>query len=545
MSVRVCGALGRYDRARVERMAAAMDGRLRAVHEDGGSILMLDREPLAWQGARQRGLGWIEGELWQPGPNIADWRGAAREGASGLVLDGRRRLVHSAVNGLAPIYWREEGGATYFASRIDPLVRTAPSRLSIDWDAWAAIVVLRYPLGERTPFAEVRRLPQFATLRRRLGRSRVEPHAWPWAEVEPDADLATTAEGVAAGIERALAPLPGGIACPLSGGRDSRMLLFALARDGRAGTALTVADDEGDTHEEELAAAVAAALGVPHERLAGAAADYPDEWEERARLVEYQFADHAWLVPLSRRLRGVVEPVPDGFGLDVFFASGQHFFKLETLDIRNGARAGEALFGALRRFGQGERALAADLRGRVEARSQEQFRDATRQFEGHPSQALLSLYATRSLRGVASYATRLLGTDATVLAPGATDAVVRASLGLDPGVKAGGTLYDAVFGLLAPAAAKLPSTADTPRRPPRLPRRWRSRFAVEAHRRSLADGPLAEHLSPELRAWLERGEEVDPTPDLRLGIEGVSMLHAWWRRYRDVLREVDPADLRG
>lgn len=62
-----CGALGRYDRGRVAEMAAKLDDRMRVVHEDRDSILMLDREPLTWSGRRERGLGWIEGGEWRGG----------------------------------------------------------------------------------------------------------------------------------------------------------------------------------------------------------------------------------------------------------------------------------------------------------------------------------------------------------------------------------------------------------------------------------------------------------------------------------------------
>src|SRR5512146_3245989 len=120
---------------------------------------MLDREPLRWSGARRQGLSWIEGATWRAG--ASDWGEASRRGACGLVIEGRRRYLHSSVNGLGSIYWIEDGGAVYFASRIDPLVQTAPGRLSIDWDTWASIVALRFPVGERTPFAEIRRLEPF------------------------------------------------------------------------------------------------------------------------------------------------------------------------------------------------------------------------------------------------------------------------------------------------------------------------------------------------------------------------------------------------
>src|SRR5262245_2006885 len=48
-----CGALGRYDRTRVERMVSLLGGGLRVAHEDRDSILMLDRPALEWHGPQE------------------------------------------------------------------------------------------------------------------------------------------------------------------------------------------------------------------------------------------------------------------------------------------------------------------------------------------------------------------------------------------------------------------------------------------------------------------------------------------------------------
>jgi hypothetical protein len=507
---------------------------------------MLDRDPIRWSGAKRRGIGWIEGEVWQARTGVENWREAAGRGLAGLVVEGRKRYLHTSLNGLAPIYWIEEGGALYFASRIDPLARTSPGPLSIDWQAWAATIALRYPVAERTPFAQVRRLPNFATLRRRLGgRPRPQTHSSPWEEIVPRATVAAAADRLVVELESSLAPVGGNVLCPLSGGRDSRILFLALAREGKVASAITASDDEGDTHEEEFAAPVAAALGVPHEQLEAVASDYPADWEERARRVEYQFVDHAWLVPVANRVAGVAAPVPDGFAIDVFFCAGRHFYTEATLDARNGQRAARALFDTLRRYGVGHRALTEEFHGPIESSAWEQYRAATRRFEGHPSQPILSLYGTRSLRGVSAYSAGLLGDGATVLMPGASGGVAAAALEADPHDKLGGSLYDAVFERLGQPAGMLPSTACATRRAPHLPRRWRSGPALEEYKRSLADGPLAPHIAPDLLGWLDAPAGVELSGDLRLGMEAVSMLHAWWRRYRDILDEVDPADLLG
>jgi hypothetical protein len=528
-------------------MAEMLGGGVAFAHEDESSALLLDREPLRWGEGGQRGFGWIEGDARQPAATPTDWQAASGAGICGLALDGRHRFLHSAVNGLAPLYWIEQGGAVYFASRIDPLVRTSPSRLSIDWDAWAPIIALRYPLGTRTPFAEIRRLPQSSILRRRFGwgRAKVERGRWPWTEVEPDHSFAAGTEAMVAALEETLAPLPGGIVCPLSGGRDSRMLFLPLARDGRVAGVATVPDDEGDTHEEDLAEPVAAAFGVPQERLSGEIANYAADWEERARRVEYEFVDHAWMVPLAQRLAGTAAPVPDGFAIDSFTSVGRHFYTPETFDTRNPQAAMAALFESLQRYGHAHLALEESFRRPLLARARERFLAGARHFDGHPNQTFLAFYSSRSLRGVSTYATKLLGDRSLVITPGATDPFVRAVLSISAPEKLAGAAYRAVFQLLDPAVAALPSTADVPRKEPHLPRRWCSPTGLELHRRYLRDGPLTPHFSAELRTWIDGPSEVEPNWHLRLGIEGISLFHAWWRRYRDRLVEVDATDLRG
>jgi hypothetical protein len=504
-------------------------------------MLLLDREPLRWSGSRQQGLGWIEGAPWRGG--AGDWGEASRRGACGLVLDGRRRYLHSSIDGLGPVYWMRDGGAAYFASRIDPLAQTAPGPLSVDWGAWASILVLRFPLGERTPFAEIRRLEPFSTLSRRRRRFRSHSPEWPWARAEPRLGRDAAAKGVLAALREAVASLDRPAAVPLSGGRDSRMVLCALAEAGRASVALTVNDDEGDTFEEDLAAPVAAALAVPHERLRASPRRYPLNWEERARLVEHQFVDHAWLVPLAHRVGSDGIPVADGFAIDTLLQRGGRFYPPRTLDPRNPRRANLAMFDSLRQYGSAPLALEERLRGPLVARARELYLAATKPLEGNPSQATLAFYRTRSARGVSCYPSGLLGTRSQVFAPGGTDEVAMAALSATPDARDGDGLYRAVFDLLSREVGRMPSTSDTPRRPPRLARCWRSAPAIAAHRLRLEDGPLAPHLSPELREWLSAPEAPDPSPGLRLGMEAVSLLHSWCARYRGRLRGLDPAEL--
>ena len=90
-------------------------------------------------------------------------------------------------------------------------------------------MILRYPVRGRTPFAEISRLAPFSTIRRRLGRTRVEHPAWPWAEVEPRLGLDEGADAWVAALRETLGALPERLLCPLSGGRDSRIVLVRRA----------------------------------------------------------------------------------------------------------------------------------------------------------------------------------------------------------------------------------------------------------------------------------------------------------------------------
>lgn len=539
-----CGALGAYSRERVERIASILGAECRPVHEDERSILLLDREPLRWRGRGQEGLGWIEGGLWRD--RAGAWEEASRHGACGLVLEGKRRYLHSSVSGLGPIYWIGDGGATYFCSRIDPLVQTTPNRLSADWDAWAAILALRYPLGERTPFTEIRRLGPSSTLRRRLGRGRARAHRWPWAEVEPGLDVEQGAEATAEALRETLAPLRGEISCPLSGGLDSRLLLATVVALGQASpTALTVSDDEGARFEQDLAAPVAERLGVPWEELGARPEDYPADWEERARRVEHQFVDHAWLVPLARRIEAMPGPALDGFALDSLQQTGARFHTAAVVDPPSPRAGTRALFDSLRQYGHAQQALEPRFHAPLVKRSRAQFEAVARPFEGHPSQPVLSLYAARTVRGVATYPSGLLGAGAQILTPATDERVATALLSMPSAVKHEHSIHPLIQAHLAPQLDGLPSTGNTPRTPPTLPRRWRSPQARAMYLARIEHGPLAPHLAPQLLAWLRAPEPGELSGHLRLGMEAVSLFHSWCERYRDRLRDVNPADLLG
>ena len=102
-------------------------------------------------------------------------------------------------------------------------------------------------------------------------------------------------------------------------------MLCLLAQQGHDVEALTVSPDNGHFREEELAAAVAQALGVPHSTIQGGDAEFWDQTRERALRVDFQLA----------------APVGDAFGK---CAGGRPGVATDGLALDTLAQAGDAYY---------------------------------------------------------------------------------------------------------------------------------------------------------------------------------------------------------
>lgn len=163
-----------------------------------------------------------------PPATTDDWQAVAEAAeAPGLIVEPGRIILHAGGLGLVDLYYTKHGDAVYFASRIEPLLAIA--RQTIDWAAWAAIFRLGCPLGEATPFTDVKRLPGSVALiwsrdSRRLSVDRRVHRSF--AIERPSIRVS------AAGVNDLLDALGSALdawanrpmALPLSGGWDSRLL---------------------------------------------------------------------------------------------------------------------------------------------------------------------------------------------------------------------------------------------------------------------------------------------------------------------------------
>jgi hypothetical protein len=546
-----CGALGRYDPALVAEIGRRLAGEASAVHEDGSSILLLDRPAIRWRARRTQGFAWSEGRPAKR--SVASWKDAACElAACGLVAHREHRRVHSSVSGVAPIYYVEHEGAVYFASRIDPLVQALSRRYTIDWRAWASIFYLRFPIGERTPFREVKRLRPFSTLEWDADRreATARQHRWPWAEVQPTLGLDEGAGAVVEAMRATVAPLSRGtVFCTLSGGWDSRLLLCLLADNGHDGLhAMTVSPDNGHHREEELAARAATSLGVPHSTLEGDAAAFWDDARERALRVDFQLAAPPWAMPLAAALRGRSGVATDGLGLDTLAQGGTHYYTesmLRAVGTPDGARElWTRLLGQVMRHATW-RTLGRELDDNLKDLARRQFMNEASQFRGHPAEMVLTFYATRTVRGISLTPHAVLGADVATVTPCTDHRVAVACLATDPVEKFHTRIYQALFAKVNATVMGLPSTHDELPAPAiTRERRGLSAEAVRGYERVLTGGPLEPALSSEVRGHLAQGTLAQglADPTLHRGVLAISLFHLWHERYRDRLAGGDPVE---
>jgi hypothetical protein len=539
--VAAAGALGEFDRERVRAIAAALPRPARVALSEPGCELHLDRAPIRWDGAAEDGVCWAEQALAAPAPQDRTAAAAIGPGVSGRPA---ARALHASASGMGPVYFTITDRALYFASTVDALARTAPAPLTIDWDAWAAILTLGYAVGQRTTFREIMRLEAGTRLVPQEDGWRVQED-WGWAAVEPRLEVAEVAPVVLGAMRDAVAGLPEGtLVCQLSGGLDSRLCL-GLLLESRRDDIVTVTADQDLGHDGELRAAaeLARAVDVPHEAVSRPRATFWRDLELLALRTDYQHVRPPWRVSMLPLMVHAGGTVIDGFGFDTLAAPGDRFLGEATADPAGGERVVEALWVALasRRERRGALGLRHELADAMWASAHAQLVAASKPFAGHPARALLTLYRTRQARGISLEPQAILGTDLPVAAPLATDRVARAALGATLAARRGGALYDALFEQLDPRIRRVRSTRRDSAPPgATLPRPSQTADVAAAMHRCLSEGPLTGLLLPGKLRALSR----DPARVPR-GLFGAAFLHMWHDRYAARLRTVDPADLMG
>lgn len=237
--------------------------------------------------------------------------------------NGREVRVTSQPFGFAPLFIL----ATPTEFLVSPHIATVLARSqarSFDTDAIAAFLRLGFFLGQDTPWREIRALPASGQCLWRPGESPSwgqSPRSVPGPVMTREEALHTYGElfrrSVAARLQHA-----GRIGLPLSGGRDSRHILFEMITQGRPPDYCITARHFPDRSNEDLRIAqlLCDTFNCPH-----VVVDQP-LWtgqNDRQRLIRTNFCadEHTWTIPVVSAIRAQrTDYVFDGIGGDVLSA---------------------------------------------------------------------------------------------------------------------------------------------------------------------------------------------------------------------------------
>jgi asparagine synthase (glutamine-hydrolysing) len=251
--------------------------------------------------------------------------------------DGREFVVRNDAFGLIPLFVYQHAGTIALSTSIDKLVHEG-APVHVDWAALAVFLRLGFFVGDDTPFVEIRALPPGATLVWRDGRCRTTGGSYLVKSSNItrndaiDQAIALTTDAV----DRRRPE--GSFVVPLSGGRDSRHILLALAARGhRPAFTVTVPRLPPSAAEDErIAALVAAAVGVPH--VVVRPTSTPASLEARKNVETSYCADeHAWFYPMLDYVRGRADLLYEGIGGSLWTVGW-----LPSRDVRELWRAGRS-----------------------------------------------------------------------------------------------------------------------------------------------------------------------------------------------------------
>ncbi|MFG1702862.1 asparagine synthetase B family protein [Nonomuraea sp. M3C6] len=447
----ICGALGRIDTAILGKLTAAGPKVRPALQTAEAALFSSTPLPPYHRADGSFAFAWGERRPVAAG----EWMTVAETyEAPGLIGDGPRVTLHTGALGLVDVYYVRQGDAVYFSSLIQPLLSLVP--IEIDWSAWASIIQVTFPLGEATPYREVKRLPGSSALVWEHGQVTTERRLPRWLRSEPYETWISPGEIVEL-LHEVYRDYEGRkLLVPVSGGYDSRLLASVAKARGADVESWTTSPDDGTDTDIAFARSITRELGIPYRVILQDAADYPDDAVEVARRLEYLTPHHAWYAPFAKEVHGAGRILIDGLAGGPLL---KNFMVSEAaLEAKTQAERSAAVLSSLSLGQPAQPFLSKAAAQWMEETVREQFAAATSMFHGHRAELPLSVLHTRTVRGIARSAVNLVGPEASFAAPFIHPDFFDAALSVGVARKDKGRFYREVLYAANPRVAALPST---------------------------------------------------------------------------------------
>lgn len=258
----------------------------------------------------------------------------SREGIFALWnWDGERLTVKNDRYGFYPIFYAEEAGRFAVSTSLTKLLELGFSR-DFDEDAFSVFLRLGWFIGEDTMFKSVRALPPGCVLSWQNGVSQISSKGIiknKKANISREQATKIYSELFQKAIEKTL-PETDEFVVPLSGGRDSRHIVFALNRAGRKPPAcLTLFHPPPRSNKDaKIAAHICQLLDIKHHLISQPQSTLDLE-KRKNYLTGFSTLEHGWFLPLTDFIKGKWNTIYDGIAGDVLSAGW--FIKPERISL--------------------------------------------------------------------------------------------------------------------------------------------------------------------------------------------------------------------
>ncbi|SNT47221.1 hypothetical protein SAMN05216276_104753 [Streptosporangium subroseum] len=538
----VCGGIGHLDEAALETLRKAGPRVTPALRAAGASLCSSSPLPPYQRDALTCAFAWGERTPTEGAP----WINVAENFETpGLIDDGKRVTLHAGGLGLVDVYYLFRGGAVYFSSLLEPLLSLARRPYEINWDAWASIIQLTFPLRDDTPYAQVKRMGGSSALifDRATGRISTERRLPRWLREEPY-EAGRTAGEILEILHEVYKEFDGRpLLVPVSGGYDSRLLCSVAVARGADVESWTTSPDDGTDTDITFARAITRELGVRHRVITQDASAYPDDALDVARRLEFLTPHHAWYTPFSREVHKAGRTLVDGLAggplLKNFMISGA------ALEASSQAERKAALLGSLTLGAPSVPFLSERASAWITDSVEDAFTQSTSMFNGHRAELPLSVLHTRTARGIARSPVNLVGPEVSFAAPFIHPDFFDAALSVGVARKDKGRFYREILHAADPRVAALPSTNVVKQPLQRVPLRSTAAPAREYGHRMLTRvaAVVPSLLSDQLHVVIAEGPDAlarfNGWND-RFWVRSLVLFGAWLGDYEDRLPELTP-----
>lgn len=261
-----------------------------------------------------------------------------RSGDNGIFVEWKvesnRLTLTNDRFGMYPVFYSQSGNEISFSSSISNLI-TKDDHNRLDYEAIALFLRTGSFFGNRTPFLNIKALPA-AKLEYDRNGLRIENYEVNFGENHTSSveearyiyrDLFTKT------ISKFKEAFSGKVGLPLSGGKDSRHILFELMEQGlKPEACLTMKHQPPKPNEDaNIAKFVCSTLGVNHV-VFDQDPSFLELETEKNKLTSFCALEHSWILPLARYLKSEgYSATFDGIAGDVLSAG--HFLTKRRLDL--------------------------------------------------------------------------------------------------------------------------------------------------------------------------------------------------------------------